>query len=51
MKIVINIYLIYLEYTIELIKKNKNDNINDLIFQIKNINNDKNEFIINKIIF
>lgn len=41
----------YLEYTIELIRKNEDDNINDLIFQIKNINNDKNEFIINKIIF
>ena len=41
----------YLDYTIELIRKNEEDNINELIFQIKNINNDKNEFIINKIIF
>jgi hypothetical protein len=41
----------YLEYTIDLIKRNEDDNINDLIFKIKNINNDKNEFIINKIIF
>ena len=40
----------YLEYTIELIRKNEDNNINDLIFQIKNINNDKTEFIINKII-
>ena len=40
----------YLEYTIDLIRKNEDDNINDLIFQIKNINNDKTEFIINKII-
>ena len=47
-----NQYLsIYLDYTIELIRKNEEDNINELIFQIKNINNDKNEFIINKIIF
>lgn len=46
-----NQYLsIYLEYTIDLIRKNEEDNINDLIFQIKNINNDKTEFIINKII-
>lgn len=41
----------YLDYTIELIKKNEDNNINELIFQIKKINNDKNEFIINKIIF
>ena len=41
----------YLEYTIDLIKRNEDNNINDLIFQIKNINNDKNELIINKIIF
>ena len=40
-----------LDYTIELIKKNNDDNISNLIFQIKNINNDKNELIINKIIF
>ena len=41
----------YLDYTIELIKKNDDSNISNLIFQIKNINNDKNELIINKIIF
>ena len=40
----------YLEFTIELIKQNKDDNINDLIHKIILINNQKREVIIDKVI-
>lgn len=40
----------YLEFTIELIKQNNDENINDLIHQILIINNSKKEIIIDKVI-
>lgn len=41
----------YLEFTIELIKQNKDENINDLIHQILNINKSEKEIIIDKVIY
>tara|TARA_B100001248_G_C27372928_1_gene452646 strand:- start:157 stop:612 length:456 start_codon:yes stop_codon:yes gene_type:complete len=45
-----NFLSFYLEYTIDLIKQNKDENINDLIYKIKLINNQKKEVIIEKVI-
>lgn len=39
----------YLEFTIELIKQNNDENINDLIYKILIINNSKKEIIIEKV--
>lgn len=45
-----NILSSYLEFTIELIKQNNDENINDLIHQILIINNSNKEIIIEKVI-
>jgi hypothetical protein len=41
---------LYLEYTIDLIKQEKDENINDLIFKIKLMNKQKKEVITEKVI-
>ena len=45
-----NYLSVYLDFIIDLIRKNEDSNINNLILQIININNDNIDCIINKII-